>query len=305
MSPGYSFLRDGVESLGESLDPAACQALYDRVLADRSFSPEMFLSEPVYRSNPQNRRVNPIQGERNLIERYDLAAIERSPGFVAAMARVLGRGYRLERRKFVVSLPQKWVPDWVRKEVDGVASANINPYVHEEFRDVTYMQGIDFHQDMIDFRDREPDFVTCYIYLAPVGVDDSPIHLVPGSHRLGGTVFPHDLRVLDVGGSRILYRADPEHQAELPIHRLTGPGGTGFLWHSCMLHGTRPHMGSLPRISIRYIAQKDPSDSDTLLDRANRELLRPGSLPVTRVDVDESGVVRDRRNTISTAIAAG
>jgi hypothetical protein len=299
MSHRYSFVQDGIGSLGDSLDSAACQALYDRILSDRSFSPEMFLSEPSYRANPQNRRVNPIAGERNLIERYDLSSIEQSPRFVAALAAVLGHGYRLERRKFVVSLPQNWVPGWVRKEVDGVASANINPYVHEEFRDVTYMQGIDFHQDMIDFRDREPDFVTCYIYLAEVGVDDSPIYLVPGSHRLGGTVFPHDLRVLDRAETRIHYRADAKHEADLPIHRLTGAAGTGYFWHSCMLHGTRLHVGRLPRISIRYIVQKDPSDSDTLLDRANRELLRPGALPRTRVDVDESGAVRDRRNVIS------
>ncbi len=305
MSPTHSLVRDGIESLGDSLDSKACQALYDQILADRSFSPEMFLSESSYRSNPQNRRVNPIQGERNLIERYDLSFIEQSPRFIAAMARALGRGYRLERRKFVVSLPQTWVPGWVCKEVDGVASANINPYVHAEFRDVTYMQGIDFHQDMIDFRDREPDFVTCYIYLAPVGPDDSPIYLVPGSHRLGGTVFPHDLRVLDRAETRILYRADEKHQMELSIHRITGPAGAGYFWHSCMLHGTRLHVGKLPRISIRYIVQKDLSDSDTLLDRANRELLRPGSLPRTRVDVDESGAVRDRRNVISSAPTIG
>jgi len=305
MGRSYSFVDDGVEDLGDCLDASACQALYDRILADRSFSPEMFLAEPAYRANPQNRRVNPIEGERNLIERYDLDFIEQNRGVVKALSRVVGRGYRLERRKFVVSLPQTWVPGWVRKEVDGLANANINPYVHEEFRDVTYMQGIDFHQDMIDFRDREPDFVTCYIYLAPVGPDDSPIYLVPGSHRLGGTVFPHDLRVLDADGTRILYRADEAHQAELPVHRLTGPAGTGYLWHSCMLHGTRLHVGSQPRISIRYIVRKDPSSSDALLDRANRELLRSASLPITRVDVDENGAVRDRRNAISGAIAAG
>jgi hypothetical protein len=299
MSHAYSFLRDGIESLGDCLDSAACQALYDQILEDRSFSAEMFLAESAYRSNPQNRGVNPIQGERNLIERYDLAFIEESPKFRDALARVLGRGYRLERRKFVVSLPEGWIPNWVRKEVEGVASANINPYVHAEFRDVTYMQGIDFHQDMIDFRDRQPDFVTCYIYLAPVGAEDSPIYVVPGSFRLGGTVFPHDLHVIDGAQTRVRYRADEKHQAELPIHRLLGPAGSGYFWHSCMLHGTQPHTGHLPRISIRYIVQKDPSDSATLLDRANRELLRPGSLPRTRVDVDESGEVRSRSNVIS------
>src|SRR5262245_49388248 len=259
----------------------------------------MFLSERSYRENPQNRGVNPIQGERNLIERYDLSFIEESQRFRAALARVLGRGYRIERRKFVVSLPESWVPNWVRKEIEGVASANINPYVHSEFRDVTYMQGIDFHQDMIDFRDREPDFVTCYIYLASVGPEDSPIYLVPGSHRLGGTVFPHDLRVLDGEETRVLYRADEKYEAELAIHRLLGPAGSGYFWHSCVLHGTRPHTGRLPRVSIRYIVQKDLSDSATLLDRANRELLRPGALHRTRVDVDESGAVRSRSNLIS------
>jgi hypothetical protein len=55
----------------------------------------------------------------------------------------------------------------------------------------------------------------------------------------------------------------------------------------------------MPRVSIRYIAQKDLSDSETLLDRANRGLLRPGALPRTRADVDESGAVRSRSNVIS------
>ena len=302
MNPHFSFVRDGVESLGECLDAQACQSLYDRILADRDFSPQMFLPEASYRANPQNRGVNPIQGERNLIEHYDLAFIEQSPPFVAAMSRVLGRGYRLERRKFVVSLPESWIPRWVQDEVEGVANANLNAYVRPEYRDVTYMYGIDFHQDMIDFRDREPDFVTCYIYLAPVGFDDSPIHLAPGSHRLGGTVFPHDLHVLDAARTRIRYRADARHQLDLSIVPLQGSAGTGYLWHSCMLHGTRAHTGKQPRISIRYIAQKDLSDSDTLLDRANRELLRPGSLHRTRVDVDESGAVRSRRNVISGSV---
>jgi hypothetical protein len=299
VSRPFSFLRDGVESLGDCLDASACQALYEQILADRDFSPAMFLPEASFRANPQKRGVNPIQGERNLIERYDLAFIEESPGFVGVLSRILGRGYRLERRKFVVSLPKSWVPDWVRGELEGVANANLNAYLRPEYRDVTYMYGIDFHQDMIDFRDREPDFITGYIYLAPVGPDDSPIHLVPGSHRLGGTVFPHDLRVVDEAKTRIRYRADARHQLELPIHPLEGPAGTGYLWHSCMLHGTRAHLGRMPRVSIRYIAQKDLSDSETLLDRANRELLRPGALPRTRADVDESGAVRSRSNVIS------
>jgi hypothetical protein len=48
----YSFLEDGVESLTGVLDASACQALYDRILADRPFAPEMFLAEASYRAKP-------------------------------------------------------------------------------------------------------------------------------------------------------------------------------------------------------------------------------------------------------------
>lgn len=299
MSSRYSFLEDGVESLEGVLDPSACQSLYDHVLVDRPFSPEMFVAEDAYRANPVRRHVNPIQGERNLIESYDLSFIEENPRFQAAIGRVLGRGYKIERRKFVISLPQAWVPAWVCAEIEGASSANINPYLRPEFRDVTYMQGIDFHQDMIDFRDREPDFVTCYVYLAPVGADDSPIHLIPGSHRLGATTFPHDLEMLHGSSPRIRYRAGEGRAVELRVDRLTGGAGQAWFWHSCLLHGTRPNTGDRPRVSVRYIIQKDAADPGTLLDRDNARLLGSRSLARTRVDVDESGALVQRRNVIS------
>ena len=298
MATTYSFTEDGIASLGDSLDAKRCRALYERVILDRGFSPEIFLSEERYRANPVRRHVNPIQGQRNLIENYDAAFIEENPGFATALSNVLGSGYKIERRKFVVSLPEAWVPDWVRTEVDGVSSANINPYVHPEFRDVTYMQGIDYHQDMIDFRDREPDFVTCYIYLHTVGEGDSPIHLVPGSHKFGATVFPHDLEILE-GGSRLRYRADEKHVEEFSTHRVTGEAGDGYFWHSCVLHGTQLHTGNVPRVSIRYIIQKDLADSDTLIDQTNRELDRSGMLAKTRVDVDEKGAFQSTTNVIA------
>lgn len=43
------------------------------------------------------------------------------------------------------------------------------------------------------YKDREADFVTLYIYLAPVTRADAPLFLLEGSHRLGASVFPHDL----------------------------------------------------------------------------------------------------------------
>ena len=104
--------------------------------------------------------------------------------------------------------------------------------------------------------------------------------------------------MLDEAKQRVRYRAGGGREAEFRVDRLTGGAGEAYFWHSCMLHGTRIHTGERPRVSIRYIIQKDPADSETLLDGANRELLRPGSLYRTRVDVDESGVFLQRTNII-------
>jgi len=95
-----------------------------------------------------------------------------------------------------------------------------------------------------------------------LGDADSPIHLVPGSHKFGATVFPHDFTVLD-GGSQLRYRADEEHVQDFPVHRVIGKAGDGCFCHSCVLHGTQLRTGNVPRISIRYIIQKDSADSDT------------------------------------------
>lgn len=299
MSFDYSFLKDGIGSLADGFDPDACTALFDRLRADRDFSSQLFLCEKAFRESSDRRRVNPIPGERNLIERYDVAFIEENPRFVSEMRRILGTGYTIERRKFVVGVPERFIPAWLLGEIADLASGNLNPYVKPEFRDVTYMHGIDFHQDMIDSRGREPDFITCYVYLSPVGSDDSPVHVVPGSHAFGATVFPHDIRRIGGHSDLFRYHAGEGLSAELRARALTGGAGAAYYWHSCTLHGTRPHKTHIPRISIRYLLKKDPQDPDTLLDRVNRELLGSRSLAQTRVDVDRDGQILKRGNVLN------
>ena len=62
-----------------------------------------------------------------------------------------------------------------------------------QFRDVTYFYGIDFHQDLIDFKDRDADFVTLYVYLHPVARDDAPLYPAGKQPHAGRHGVPHDL----------------------------------------------------------------------------------------------------------------
>ena len=58
--------------------------------------------------------------------------------------------------------------------------------------------GIDFHQDIIDWPTRSPDFITAYIYLNDIDKDSAPIFVVPKSHLLGASTSPHKLKKIKV-----------------------------------------------------------------------------------------------------------
>ena len=81
------------------------------------------------------------------------------------MAQVLGPRWRILDYKFVVGIDHDTLPQWLHEEIGDRPIANLGPYVKEKFRDMTYFRGIDFHQDILDFPDRESDFITVYIYL--------------------------------------------------------------------------------------------------------------------------------------------
>ena len=57
----------------------------------------------------------------------------------------------------------------------------------------TFFRGIDFHQDIIDFPTRNPDFITFYLYLTDVSETDAPIQVLKRSNKILNQVFPHKL----------------------------------------------------------------------------------------------------------------
>jgi len=296
MYPLNEFPTNGFVSLGRVADPAACGKLLADIERTREFSPALFLSEADYRANPQHKGVNPVPG-RNLIERFDTSFIEQAPAFVAAMTAALGPGYRMLDKKFVVGVPESWMPPWLVKETHGLAVANLGAYVRPEYRDITYFHGIDFHQDIIDFKERRADFITAYVYLADTSESTSPLYVVPRSHAFGATTFPHRITYTP-HGRRMRYEAPHGGADDFDYLMLTGPAGSIYFWHSCTLHGTKPHMADQPRISVRMLIESRDGGA-TLLDRANRAIQGPLSLVETREDLDAAGRARIRGNTIN------
>lgn len=291
------FIRDGVHRFARPLDPHACAALLADLRAERCFDGSLFLREAEFDADPQYTGVNPRPG-RNLLERHadKLGFVEQDPQVTGAMTALLGPDYCVLDRKIVCGVPARHLPGWLKARIEGNAVNNLGAYVRPEHRDVTYFYGIDYHQDLIDYKAREADFVTLYVYLHPVGRADAPLHLLEGSHRLGAAIFPHDLT--RTGPWTYAYRNGEHGEAEVRLTLLTGNTGQVACWHACTLHGTQPDAADHERISLRYVFARTTAE-DAGMDGINATLRGPTSLNRTRIDLGADGAAVIKHNTVN------
>jgi len=290
---------DGHYAFAEGVDPQASAALLADVRATRRFDGGLFLTEAAFDADPQYVGVNPRPG-RNLLERFEdrLGFVEQAPQIVAGLTELLGEGYEILNKKLVCGVPASDVPAWLKARIEGRPVNNLGAYVRPEYRDITYFYGIDFHQDLIDYKDREADFLTLYVYLHPVGDQDAPLYLLEDSHSLGASVFPHDLTRTAPTSWR--YRNGAYGEVTSRQHMLTGPAGFTAMWHACTLHGTQPHQADRARLSLRYLFAKT-SAGHAGIDAVNAGLCGPTRIESTRVDLAADGSAVLRRNSVNRA----
>ena len=296
------FVERGYHRFDAPADPAAAWRLLAKIRATRAFDGRLFLSEADFDADPQYTGVNPRPG-RNLLEAFedDLAFVERDPMIVAGLTELLGPGYETLNKKVVCGVPASAVPAWLKARITDNPVNNLGAYVRPEHRDVTYFYGIDFHQDLIDFKDRDADFVTLYVYLHPVGRHDAPLYVLEESHKLGATLFPHDLTRDGPG-----WRYGDRRGGEVATRQTTLVGGAGFtaMWHACTLHGTQPDAADNERLSLRYLFAKRQGHGSGVragIDDVNATLRGPIRLDATRLDLDEKGAARIKANSVNRA----
>jgi hypothetical protein len=298
------FARLGYYLFDRPVDPVAAASLLTLLRAERRYDQSLFQGEAEFDADPQFRGVNPRPG-RNLLERFagELGFVERDPHIVSALTALLGPGYQIMDRKVVCGVPDKSIPAWLKARIAGNPVNNLGPYVKPQYRDVTYFNGIDFHQDLIDYKDREADFITLYVYLHPVTRADAPLFLLENSHSLGASVFPHDLTPIEKSGEgpeAWTYRNGPQGEARCRQMVLTGPAGFVACWHALTLHGTQPDESDEERISLRYLFA--PAEGVRAgLHAVNEALGVPLSLTATRVDLDAAGAAVIKANTVNQA----
>lgn len=290
------FIETGAHLFQAPVDAAAATGLLADIRATRAFDETLFLSEAEFDADPQYTGVNPRPG-RNLLERFEdrLGFVEQAPQIVEAVSALLGHDYEILNKKVVCGVPARSIPDWLKARIHGNPVNNLGAYMKPQNRDITYFYGIDFHQDLIDYKEREADFLTLYIYLHPVTRADAPLYLLEGSHKLGGSVFPHDLT--RATPDTWLYRNGEHGEVETRQRILTGGTGFAAMWHACTLHGTQPDAADHERISLRYLIARGQGRAPGM-EAVNATLRGPLSLTDTRKDLGADGAAVIRANTV-------
>jgi hypothetical protein len=289
VSSDIFFIENGYYQFPSFFDKKTCKNLLDQINSTRDYK-EIFLTQEEYKNKKKQKGNNPRPG-RNLAGVLDTNFVFGSSNFQKTLSHIMGEKFRILDYVFVMGIPRADVPKWIMEDLGEAPISNLGQYVHEKYQDITYLSGIDFHQDIIDFPYKDSNFLTAYVYLDEVEELSSPLYLLPKTHTLGATVFPHDLeKISDKNGSdKFIYKNNYGDSIETETLRLTGSGGSLYLWHSNLLHGTQPNLHDDPRISLRILVEKNTDEvSDCPLDNMNKIVKGSLKLSKTRRDIADN-----------------
>lgn len=232
----------GVHLFEERLDARGCAALLAEIRARRRFDDSLFLTEAEFSAGPAAGR------SASLLDRFDdrLGFIERAPQIVEALWSLLGPDYRILERRLVCVLPHRRLPDWIRRRAHDGRVGDLSAFVRPELRDLDYLDAAAFAQDPAG----AAETVTLHVHLHPVAEGEAPLRLLEGSHRLGRSAFPHDLKPTAEGAWR--YRNGAHGEMYVTERALAGEAGAVALRHPFTLHGVRAEAAGQARISLRY-----------------------------------------------------
>ncbi len=270
-----SFENYGFVKFDNLIDKDKCKALYNDLRNCRNWGPSLFLSEKEFKNNPQIKKTNPGKNIHNLIDKYNLDFIEKNSGINKILNKLLGKNFEIMLSKFVVAVPESWMPKYVKNIHKKSLISNFNPYIKKEYRDVTHFRGIDYHMDSIDWENQNNKFITMYIYLNKVEKYMSPLNVIKKSHKLGHTSFPHYIRDFK-NKDYLLYSSDNKKFSKYKKETLVGNTGAVYFWTSNTLHGTSPSKSKRDdfRISLRYLIKKK-SKNKSLIDKIiNQDIIQ-------------------------------
>lgn len=134
------------------------------------------------------------------------------------------------------------------KRLTGLLGEDIQCWTGGSFHKEAYTgKATAWHQD-INYWPLSPAVtITCWIALTDIGPDNSPLHLIPGTHH---RMLPH----IPAAGLTLAEQADPRSIDVTQAVPMTMPVGGFVLFSERLVHGAPANRSPLPRsgLVLRY-----------------------------------------------------
>lgn len=290
INPIDSFLKTGLLEVPDLFDKIKIEKLYQDLILSRKIDESLFITEREYKINkkinyflekyfkffvnfkkkyfPTTKHPEPFRKGKNFLNNYNLDFIENNKCFKELLETVVGKNYEIILKKIVISVSDDNLPEWIKNELKNYEIKALSNFVKKKYRDVTYFNGIDFHQDYIEFYGKDFNFITGYIYLNDVNLNMSPLVVIENSHKLLATSFPHNLK-FNKENKSFDYHSDinDEKLKNLKYKKLTGSANKLYAWTAYTLHGTYKQTDLKNRYSLRFLIKSNSKDKNLPLNK--------------------------------------
>tara|TARA_B110000967_G_C18768046_1_gene501513 strand:+ start:89 stop:1012 length:924 start_codon:yes stop_codon:yes gene_type:complete len=225
-----------------------------------------------FKGNARFSKITPGLNDNNILldKSINLDCIEKNKKFNNILKTFFGSEFTVESKWLIKVLPRKIMPRWLSEEVRDIGMPQLNMYIKNKYRDISYLNGLDFHQDN---GGKLRNATTVLIYLDPVlNENDGPIRMLDKTHILGATHYPHYCRISS--NKKYIYYSDLKGNHILTKQvSILGPSGTSIFFNGYTLHGSFINDDSKKtRLALRYVFSPNKLNKDSLFTNSNKKI---------------------------------
>ena len=89
----------------------------------------MFKTQEQFEKSSGSIGVNPGVKSNNFALKLNLTFIEKNKDLIKILKKFLGNNYKIILKKFVVQVPESWIPSWIKKKIKREINPNLNRYI--------------------------------------------------------------------------------------------------------------------------------------------------------------------------------
>tara|TARA_Y100001970_G_scaffold257228_1_gene335710 strand:+ start:551 stop:1474 length:924 start_codon:yes stop_codon:yes gene_type:complete len=270
----FFFINNGYSSISNIFDKVKIKQLSNKLKKILPNEKKIFYKNfKTFNKNARFKKITPGLKDNNILLSKDinLDFIEKNHKFNKTLKTFFNGNFYIESKWLIKILPLALMPNWVKEEVKDIGMPQLNMYMKDKYRNVAYLNGLDYHQDN---GGRLRNSTTILIYLDPVlGDADSPIRILDKSHVLGATQYPHYCRMSS--NKKIIYYSDLNgNHIQTTEKKIYGIGGTIIFFNGYTLHGsTIDDRKKKTRLALRYVFSPNKKSIKSIFEKSNKKII--------------------------------